>query len=67
MAEFLNLVYVVTIFLVTVAGITFVFGFTGRDDDDDGTDWLTVVVSLVVTLFLGAMIVDLVVTQGMLG
>lgn len=67
MGELLNLVYIVLVFLVTVAGIVFVFGFTGHDDDDDGTDWLTVVVSLVVALFLGAMIVDLVVTQGMLG
>lgn len=66
MAELLNLVYLIAIFLVTVGGIFFLFGYTGHEEGESGINLMTIVITLIVAVFLGAMIADLIFFGGML-
>lgn len=66
MAELLNIVYLIAIFLVTVGGIFFLFGFTGHEEGENGINLMTILISFIVAVFLGAMIADLILFGGML-
>lgn len=59
MAGLLDLLYAVIVILVTIGGLAFVLGTTGRASHEDGFRWQTAVVVVAVGLFLTAIVVDL--------
>lgn len=58
MAGLLDLLYAVIVILLTIGGLAFVLGTTGRATREDGFRWQTAVV-VAVGLFLTAIVVDL--------